>query len=315
MIKKLLSIALIFAGIETIQAQSINLVYPFSAVTSTPSTGTTDPTPTPTAAGVTSGSFTANGVGSTPTTTNVFAFTGWTTLTAPDPTKYFEIIVTPQTSYMVTLTQMSFYMGRSNSGPQQWCVRTNKDAYTANAAGSTSLISPTSTGSIITVNGGNEFNWGTIPTNSTSVSSAWRNNCVVGFPANCANQITPFNIRVYAYNAPSTGGSFRIDSVVINGTATFSLGVGLPTISHDVNAKIKLYPNPSNDGYVTVDAATTNYSKIEVLNILGAVVASQNNTLTEEKIKLDLATLPTGTYFVKVTSGDRSYTEKLIISK
>jgi hypothetical protein len=33
------------------------------------------------------------------------------------------------------------------------------------------------------------------------------------------------------------------------------------------------------------------------------------------QIKLDLATLPTGTYFVRVTAGDKSYTEKLIISK
>ena len=102
---------------------------------------------------------------------------------------------------------------------------------------------------------------------------------------------------------------------VINGSATFSIGVGLPTITHDINAKIKLYPNPSNDGFVTVDVPFANYSKIEVINILGAVVASQNNTLVEEKVKLDLATLPIGTYFVKVSAGDRSYTEKLIISK
>ena len=280
MIKKLLSIALILIGFETLTSQNFNLVYQFSAVTATPSTGTVDPTPTPTAVGVTSGSFTANGIGSTPTTTNVFAFTSWTT------------------------------------GTQKWCVRTNKDSYTANAVGSTSLISPSSTGSIINVNANNEFNWGTIPTNSATVSSAWRNNCLITFdPSNCSNQFTPFNIRFYAFNATSNLGSFRIDSVVIYGNATYSLGVGLNKITHDINAKIKLYPNPANEGYVTVDAASSNYSKIEVINVLGAVVASHNNTLAEEKIKLNLATLPEGTYFVKVTNGNKYYIEKLIVTK
>lgn len=316
MIKKLLSIVLTLIGLETLTSQNFNLVYQFSAVTATPNTGTVDPTPTPTAVGVNSGSFTANGIGTAPTTTNVFAFTSWTTGTTPELTKYFEITLTPQQSYVVTLNQMSFYAGRSNTGPQKWCVRTNKDSYTSNAVGSTSLISASSTGSIINVNANNEFNWGSIPTNSATVSSAWRNNCLVTFdPSNCSNQFTPFNIRFYAFNATSNAGSFRIDSVVIYGNATYSLGVGLNKITHDINAKIKLYPNPANEGYVTIDAASSDYSKIEVINVLGAVVASHNNTLAEEKIKLNLATLPEGTYFVKVTNGNKYYIEKLIVTK
>jgi hypothetical protein len=105
-----------------------------------------------------------------------------------------------------------------------------------------------------------------------------------------------------------------MDTVVLNGTATFSLGVGLPTLSHDLNAKFKLYPNPSANGLVTVEAINSNFTKLEVVNILGAVVASQNATLNE-KINLDLTTLPTGTYFVRMTSGAKVTTEKLIISK
>jgi hypothetical protein len=326
MIKKLLSIALIASGINTINAQSFSLYYPFTSVQGTVSLVTVDPTPAPVATGVNSGSFTAVGTGTGSTTNGVFSFVGWgtgattgnnTTFTgAIDLNKYYELVLTPQANYQITLNNMSFGATRSGTGVRHWAVRTNKDSYTANMAATYTPQSAAASNSVIpiSVQGGNTFFWNDDAVTGNPAFATY-NMCGVAFSAANANQNTPFNIRMYAWDAEGTGGTFRIDTLTINGTATFSLGVGIPTISHDINAKIKLYPNPSNDGYVTVDAATTNYTKIEVVNILGAVVASQNNTLAEEKIKLDLATLPTGTYFVKVTSGDKAYTEKLIISK
>jgi len=328
MIKKLLSISLLAVGVNSVNAQSFSLYYPFTAVPqASVSLITVDPTPAPTATGINSGSFTAVGTGTGSTTNGVFSFVGWGTgattgdntnfTGAIDLAKYYEIVLTPQPNYVVTLNSMIFGATRSGTGVRNWAVRTNKDGYTANAAAtytafSSAALSPTIP---VTVQGGNTFFW-TADAVTGNAAFATYNMCQVNFnPTNHTNQNTPFNVRMYAWNAEGTGGTFRIDTLTITGIATMSLGVGLPTISHDVNAKIKLYPNPTNDGIVNVDAATTNYTKIEVLNILGAVVASQNNTLTEEKIRLDLATLPTGTYFVKVTAGDKSYTEKLIISK
>ena len=43
--------------------------------------------------------------------------------------------------------------------------------------------------------------------------------------------------------------------------------------------------------------------------------ALQAMQVAEEKIKLNLATLPEGTYFVKVTNGNKYYIEKLIVTK
>lgn len=326
MIKKLLSIALVASGINTINAQSFSLYYPFSAVQGTAALITTDPTAAPVATGVTSGSFTAVGTGTGSTTNGVFSFVGWgtgattgnnTTFTgALDLAKYYEITLTPQANYVVTLNSMSFGATRSGTGVRNWAVRTNKDTYTANlAANYTPQSSAASnTPQPISIQGGNTFFWNDDAVTGNAAFATY-NICGVAFGANCANQFTPFKVRMYAWNAEGTGGTFRIDTLTINGVATMSLGVGLPTVSHDLNAKIKLYPNPSNDGVVTIDAATNTYSKIEVINILGAIVATHNNTATEEKIKLDLATLPEGTYFVKVTTGNTYYTEKLIISK
>ncbi|MBA2613187.1 MAG: T9SS type A sorting domain-containing protein [Bacteroidetes bacterium] len=326
MIKKLLSIALVAVGVKTINAQSFSLYYPFTSVQGTVALITTDPTPAPVATGVTSGSFTAVGTGTGSTTNGVFSFVGWgtgattgnnTTFTgAIDLNKYYQITLTPQANYIVTLNSMSFGATRSGTGVRHWAVRTNKDAYTANVAATYTAYSSaaSSTPQPISVQGGNTFFWNDDAVINPAAFATY-NMCGVTFGANCANQFTPFNIRMYAWDAEAATGTFRIDTLTINGIATMSLGVGLPTISHDINAKIKLYPNPNTDGIVIVEPATTDYSKIEVVNILGAVVASQNNALAEEKIRLDLTSLPIGTYFVKITSGDKVYTEKLIIAK
>ncbi|MEO6302675.1 MAG: T9SS type A sorting domain-containing protein, partial [Bacteroidia bacterium] len=269
----------------------------------------------------------AVGTGTGSTTNGVFSFVGWgtgatsgnnTTFTgAIDLNKYYEIILTPQPNYVITLTDMTFGATRSGTGVRHFAIRTDRSSYGTNVAATYTAFSSATSSSPqpISVQGGNTFFWNDDAVTGNAAFATY-NICGVAFAGpNYANQITPFHIRMYGWDAEAGTGTFRIDTARINGVATMSLGVGLPTISHDINAKIKLYPNPSTDGVVVVEAASANYTKIEVLNILGAVVASQNNTLAEEKIKLDLVTLPAGTYFVKVSTGDKSYTEKLIISK
>lgn len=328
MIKKLLSIALIAVGVNTINAQSFSLYYSFASVPQGSATPiTVDPTPAPTATGINSGSFTAVGTGTGSTTSGVFSFVGWgtgatsgnnTTFTgAIDLNRYYEIVLTPQANYMYTLNNMTFGATRSGTGVRHFAVRTDRSTYANNLAATYTAQSAAASSSPqpISVQGGNTFFWNDDAITGNPAFASY-NICDVAFVgSNYTNQFTPLSIRMYAWDAEAATGTFRIDTLRINGVATMSLGVGLSKISHDINAKIKLYPNPANEGFVTVDVPSSNYSKIEVMNILGAVVASQNNTLAEEKVKLDLATLPTGTYFVKVSTGDKSYTEKLIISK
>jgi len=315
MIKKLLSATLVIAAMHVSKAQSFSLVYSFSNVTAT--SGTIDPTPTPTAIGVTSGSFIANGLSANPTTTNVFAFTQWptgattgnnTTFTGSiDPAKNFEITLTPNGGYAIDVNNIVFYTTRSGTGPRNWAVRSNLDAFAANLPADASMV--TGTGTVITVQNGNTFFW----SDDAKTSSAWFNTCKIDLSAsNFVNLINPCTFKFYAWNSEGSAGSWRIDSVAINGSAYISTGLG--KLTHDLNAKFKLFPNPSSDGVVTVEAISANVTKLEVINILGAVVASQNN-LSENKIKLDLSSLPEGTYFVRIKAGDKITTEKLVISK
>ncbi len=331
MIKKLLFAAstLVVANL-TAQTTSFALYYPFTSVQGTVALITQDPTPAPTTTGVTSGSWTAVGTGTGSSTNGVFSFVGWgsgatanndtysTYTGAIDLNKYYEMTLTPLVNYGITLKSMTFGATRSGTGVRNWAVRTNKDAYTTNIAATyTPQSSAASSATIpVTVLPGNIFFW-QADAQANPAAFATYNMCGANFSgASYSMQATPYIIRMYAWNAEFTTGTFRIDTLTINGTATFSIGVGLNKVSHDLNAKIKLYPNPTNDGNAVLETSVKDYTKIEVVNMLGLVVASQNNTtVTEEKIKLNLSTLPVGTYFVRITAPAGIITEKLIITK
>ncbi|MCW3077669.1 MAG: hypothetical protein JWO32_2278 [Bacteroidetes bacterium] len=327
MIKKLLTIACFTVMAASMNSQNFSLYYSFSSVTGTANPITVDPTPAPSATGVTSGSFTAVGTGTGSTTNGVFSFVGWdlgatnannTTFNGSlNLSKYYEIVLTPQPNYAVSLTNMTFGATRSGTGVRHFAVRTNRDGYVANTAATYTPYSSAASASVqpISVQGGNTWFWNDDATVSPA-SFATYNICSANFSGpSFTNQATPYNIRMYAWDAEGSGGTFRIDTVRINGVATFSPGVGLPKLSHDINANFKLYPNPSNDGVAVLEVTSVSVSKVEMITVLGAVVASQNIALNEEKIKLDLATLPAGTYFVRVTSEKGISSEKLIITK
>ncbi len=318
MIKHLLSISILFLGLNGF-SQSFSAMYDFSGVmTGTANTGTVDPTPPPTVTGVTFGSFMAVG---TPTATSaggVFAFSGWdATVTngndayatytgAINPAKYYQVSVTPN-SNTVTLNSITFNMSRSSTGPRNWAVRSNKDGYGANIS---AMVSGNAN---INTQAGNVFFWALDSYTVTGGKQEAGSTITLGGP-NFTNQTTPFIFRFYQWNAESGAGTFRIDTVRFNGTVGFVSGVN--ELTQDLNSTIKVYPNPSNDGVVYLDTKKINFSKIEVLNILGSTIVTENKeTTVNDKIRLDLNSLPAGTYFVRVISGDKVYTERFFIAK
>jgi hypothetical protein len=326
MIKKLLSAAILTASVAFTQAQNFSLKYNFSGITTgTASSGTVDPTPAPVATGITSGQWTAVGTSTTSSAGGVFSFTGWgtgatngsnTTFTGSiDPGKYYELTLTPQQGYYVSLYNMSFGASRSGTGVRHWAVRTNKDNYATNIAATYTALNSAATYSVppVTIQNGDTFFWTEDAlTSSVAAGSVMNNISNVNFSgANYIDQTTPYTIRVYAWNSEASTGTFRMDTVTINGAASMTTGFG--KLSHNLNVKFKLYPNPSHDGIVYIEAISSPSNRIEVINILGAVVASQNGV--DEKAKLDLSILASGTYFVRIKSDNASSVEKLIISK
>lgn len=319
MIKHLLSISILFLGLNGF-SQSFNVMYDFSSVSSgTANTGTVDPTPVPTAPGVTFGSFMAVGTPTSTSASGVFAFSGWdatiangndayaTYTGAINPAKYYEVTITPNSS-SVTLNSITFNMSRSSTGPRNWAVRSDRSTFANNI-----LATVVGTNTNINVQTNNVFFWAmdsyTVSGGKQEVGST-----ITLAGTNYVNQTLPTTFRFYAWNAESGAGTFRIDTVRFSGAVTGS--AGLNEFTQDLNSTIKIYPNPSNDGIVYLDTKKVNFSKIEVLNILGSTVAIENKEATlNDKIKLDLNTLPAGTYFVRVTSGNKTYTERFFITK
>lgn len=318
MIKHLLSISILFLSLNGF-SQSFSVMYDFSSVASgTANTGTIDPTPTPTAAGVTFGSFMAVGTPTATSASGVFAFSGWdlgattavdtySTMTGSvNVAKYYEVSVTPNAS-TVTLNSITFNMSRSSTGPRTWAVRSNKDSYTANLPAS--VVGNTN----ITTQPGDVFFWVMDSYTVTGGKQEAGSTITLSGP-NFVNQTTPFTFRWYPYNAEGNAGTFRIDTVRFSGSVSGASGVN--EFTQDLNSTIKIYPNPSNDGVVYLDTKKVNFSKIEVVNVLGSTVALENKeAIVNDKVKLDLNTLPAGTYFVRITAGNKVYTERFFITK
>ena len=277
MMKHLLSISFLFLGLNVF-SQAFSVMYPFTGVTSSSvtNTGTLDPTPAPVATGITCGSFVAVGTSTSTAANGVFAFSGWdatiingndayTTYTgAINPAKYYEVTITPNSS-TVSLNSITFNMSRSSQGPRNWAVRSNKDTYGANL--SASITGPNTN---INVQAGNVFFWAldsyTVSGGKQEIGSA-----ITLSGPNFTNQTTPYTFRFYAWNAESGAGTFRIDTVRFNGTVAGASGISEYT--QDLNSTIKIYPNPSNDGIIYLDTKKINFSKIEVVNILGGTIA------------------------------------------
>lgn len=319
MIKHLLSISILFLGLNGF-SQSFNVMYDFGSVASgTANTGTLDPTPPPTATGVTFGSFSAVGTPTSTSASGVFAFSGWdasitngndaygTYTGAINPGKYYEVTITPNSS-SVTLNSITFNMSRSSTGPRNWAVRSDRSTYANNIQASV-----VGTNTNINVQTNNVFFWA-LDSYTVSGGKQEVGSTITLSGANYIAQTLPTTFRFYAWNAESTAGTFRIDTVRFSGSVTGASGINEYT--QDINSAFKIYPNPSNDGYVFIDTKKLNYSKLEVVNILGSTVLTENKEATpSEKVKLNLNTLPAGTYFVRVTAGDKVYTERFFITK
>lgn len=319
MIKHLLSASLLFLSLNTF-SQAFSVMYDFGGVmTGTANTGTVDPTPPPTAPGVTFGSFMAVGTPTGTSAGSVFAFSGWdntisngndayaTYTGAINPAKYYEVTITPNAS-TVTLNSITFNMSRSSTGPRNWAVRSSKDSYAANLPAS---IAPANAN--INVQPSDVFFWVLDSYTVTGGKQEVGSTITLSGP-NFTNQTNATTFRFYPWNAESTNGTFRIDTVRFTGSVAGASGVA--EFTQDINSAIKIYPNPSNDGVIYLDTKKLNYSKIEVVNILGSTIAIENKEAKlNEKIKLDLNTLPAGTYFVRVTAGDKIYSERFFITK
>ncbi|MDH7912112.1 T9SS type A sorting domain-containing protein [Winogradskyella sp. SYSU M77433] len=108
-------------------------------------------------------------------------------------------------------------------------------------------------------------------------------------------------------NITGLGGQFNADYQIFPRYASDIID---PLSLDNVNSNaFSLYPNPTNTGSVNITSNNTGDMLVEVYDILGKRV--KNQTLTNNT--LNLSSLKSGIYIVKITQNNASVTKKLVI--
>jgi len=83
------------------------------------------------------------------------------------------------------------------------------------------------------------------------------------------------------------------------GTHTCSCPIGTASINDiDNSVSVNVFPNPSNNNFFTV-SATEAIKAVEVYNVIGQNVLSENGSNNDKALKIETQGLPAGVYFVK----------------
>jgi uncharacterized repeat protein (TIGR01451 family) len=94
-------------------------------------------------------------------------------------------------------------------------------------------------------------------------------------------------------------------------TLVYELDANVEELSN-LNNQVLVYPNPANK-ILTIDLQNINIENCIITNALGRTVYNSANEINaNHKIQLNISHLNTGVYFVKVRSGNGSYTAKFV---
>jgi hypothetical protein len=115
--------------------------------------------------------------------------------------------------------------------------------------------------------------------------------------------ITQFGLR---QSDSSQNEGILIDNLVISQTFSETLGIQDNFAS---NSFFKLYPNPSNIGFVNIKSNQMGAVQAQVFDMLGKQMI--DTTVVNER--LEVSSLNAGIYIVKLTQNDRTTTKKLIL--
>lgn len=305
--KKLYTLSLTLLAGALSYGQAFTATYDFASIPGNATNGTTDPTPVPTAPGVTFGSFNvvnanlaASVLGSSGSgrfsypNQPVGATNGndtYSSLTGTlDTSIYYQVVLTPASGQNLSLSSLTFRSQRSGTGVRTYVVRSSVDNFATN------LPASIETNANVSVQSGNIFFW-TLDSFTQGVSG---NTITLG--SGYSNITTPVTFRFYAYNAEAATGNFSIDDVAFTG-ATSTLGVKENQI-----AGLNIYPNPVTNGKFFISTDANAEKSVAIFDVLGKQVVK---TIATESV--NVSNLNAGVYIVKITEEGKTATRKLII--
>ncbi|MBL7817659.1 MAG: T9SS type A sorting domain-containing protein [Saprospiraceae bacterium] len=157
--------------------------------------------------------------------TKAISTTGFPSTSTPDLNKYFEFTIAPNSGFILNISEISFFVQRSNTGATGWVLRSSLDNYATNIATNTIAIPTVFTAPAHTT--------GSLTSNTPLQSLS-----------------TGITFRLYGVSASGTSGTMRVDDLTVNGTivtasnnplvttsttslAAFSTNVGTPSTTQN----------------------------------------------------------------------------------
>jgi len=107
-------------------------------------------------------------------------------------------------------------------------------------------------------------------------------------------------------------GTFDINSGTISNGITFCTGgeVCWSNVNENQNiSNLNIFPNPVKES-LTINLSNTKIKTVEIIDILGKTIYLQN--VNSNEINISRNNIPSGTYFVKVNTTEKSYSAKVV---
>lgn len=121
----------------------------------------------------------------------------------------------------------------------------------------------------------------------------------------------------YVYSAQA--GLFKVTLIINNdgcvSTTTKDVKINVLGVNSIADGKLTVYPNPTA-GVVSIDIDNNiEITKLQVVDMLGKVIAVQNANATVSTYNFDLTTQSAGIYFVQIHTASGVYSKKITVSK
>ena len=145
---------------------------------------------------------------------------------------------------------------------------------------------------------------------ATNALNAWINPVNGSSPTFGINPTTPFvNLGgfILRQDGASSTPTIIFDELKI-GTSLTDLGITLATSQNEI-AGLKVYPNPVSNGVLHIESSLNTERTISLFDVLGKQVVSTTTSNTT----VNIATLKSGIYIVKITEAGKTATRKLVV--
>lgn len=132
------------------------------------------------------------------------------------------------------------------------------------------------------------------------------------------NQVAPFSNRTFEILG-GTMSEYRyrdIEDLMIRATIT-RVGVGIDDIDGESGIG-QFFPNPARDkATIVVDAAVLGQGKmiVQMFDIKGSLVSSDQMTIQNGQLEVNLSNIETGLYTVRFVVGNKEFSRKLQVTK